>query len=518
MFGDTGPHTHQWVAADSLRKARMRDHDDVFSPYQSMHEEMAASEAHRRARSQSKASDPLSRQLSTMASYHATSEQHDVIPQEIAHHNETTPRDSKGLVEGKSTFFGSTTFTGAKTASPYRRALAERSQVNESEVGRPPLPVSPTRQLPPPARERTDGSEGKTYSESIYSRTTSGLTPAAANSALSLLTSESIPEMPFPPTTTGDAIIIDTATYRPTMPSSAHRVTSSAGSIEWRKWMSSEVAKLERAKENRPSKSASYVNYALPTVSKAHLGRHVREHAQISGEVAEIGAGKVPSMRIRAPSSNKQALGAPHPDVQAQSSSPLPKPILKNKYTVSLVENTDPGPAPRQAPTPPPPPPIPERSPLRTMQSRSSIRTVSTVGKTSSAADFAVKVASINGKNVLHKRNASSTTLRSVKSFETPGKLIKRNRQTSSQSVSMSGRVEKQPNSMSSRARTPARENHIRGMELEDDTYDTDGAGLLGPRVSGAQSLGSKRMVEEFLNSRRKRIASGNEGNGPVFI
>ena len=511
MFGVTGSHIHQWVTADPLRQARMRDQDDVFSPYQSMHEEMAASEAHRRARSQSNASFPLSRQLSTKTSYYSASEHH-TIPRELAQCNESTVRDSNGLAEGRSTFFGSTSFTSPKTTSPYRRALAERNQL----VGGGDQ-LLPTRNMSVIPGERSPGSSGNAYSESNYSRTTSGQTPAAANSALSLLISDNIPEMPFPPSTTGDAVIIDTATYRPSMPNSAHRVTSSAGSNDWRTWMSSEVAKLERAKENRPSTSASYVNYALPTMSKAYPGRHVRENAQIGGEDTEAVYRKVSSTSVRVPSSSRQPLEARQPDTQTQNLPPMPKSILKNKSPASLIENADPCPAPRHAP---PPPPVPERSPLRTMQSRSSIRSVSTVVKPPSEPDSAVKIASIKGRNVLHKKNSSTTTLRSVRSFESIGKLVKRNRPTNapSQSVSMSGRVEKQHTNLSSRSRTSARENYEPGPEELDDIYDADGAGLMGPRVLDAQSVGSKRMVEEFLNSRRKRITGGDEENGPAFI
>jgi hypothetical protein len=56
----------------------------------------------------------------------------------------------------------------------------------------------------------------------------------------------------------------------------------------------------------------------------------------------------------------------------------------------------------------------------------------------------------------------------------------------------------------------------------QDDIYGTEGAGLMGPRMSAsdleAQALGSKRMVEMFLSSRRRRIAGGSEESGAVFL
>ena len=55
----------------------------------------------------------------------------------------------------------------------------------------------------------------------------------------------------------------------------------------------------------------------------------------------------------------------------------------------------------------------------------------------------------------------------------------------------------------------------------------TDGTGLLGPVVSGGggmqeldtQQMGSKRMIDLFLSSRRRRITGGSEEEGSgVFI
>ncbi len=44
----------------------------------------------------------------------------------------------------------------------------------------------------------------------------------------------------------------------------------------------------------------------------------------------------------------------------------------------------------------------------------------------------------------------------------------------------------------------------------------------MGPRTSTeesrVQALGSQRMVEMFLNSRRRRIAGGSEENGGIFL
>lgn len=126
-----------------------------------------------------------------------------------------------------------------------------------------------------------------------------------------------------------------------------------------------------------------------------------------------------------------------------------------------------------------------------------------------------------------------NSTKASIKSVETPAKLIKRNgRPSTGNSASpvsgLTGAVERQFGSTStnSRYRTPASAGPVTGgserfKDAEEDIYGVDGAGLLGPRVSvteiEAQAMGSKKMVDLFLSSRRKRMVSESEQSG-MFI
>lgn len=356
-----------------------------------------------------------------------------------------------------------------------------------------------------------DERKSQAYSESLYSRTTSGQTPGATNSSLSLLVdNEPTFNETSQDTTPGDVIIIDRTTYRPSLHSiNSHRVTTSNGSTEWKSWMSSEVAKLERAKENKPS--STYVNYALPTMPKSFQGGHVRESAQIDDEDTEISQ---PGASV-----TKQPLGIlqQNPNIQ-----PLPlRPILKRQSQISLFENVSNGSTP-SIPVPPPPP-IPARSPLRATQSKASLRSNATIIAPKSTTDL-----SISGKNLLHKRN-STATLRSVKSVETPAKLVKKpNRRAATlnaRSPGLAAAVEKQFGSISSGSRTPKYsanrcDENVNSGRSDDDLYGTEGAGLLGPSANGelsekaAEAIGSQRMVEMFLSSRRRRIAGGSEDNG----
>ena len=539
VFGFAGSHVHQWVAADPLREARMKNPDDVFSPKNgtgSKENVPPVEQPQERGQLTASASE-LSREASTKTSYHTVPETFGLTPQELAIRNEPVVQNTKVLRESRSTFFGGTSVTIARTTSPFRRAMAEEySTVVATNDPLPPGQASPLRNplyLGPQAASSVDNlldaapNSEKAYSESIYSRTTSGQTPAAVDSVLSLpISHPEIPEMPFPRSSNGDVVIIDRTTYRPVMPSGgSHRVTGSTGSIEWKKWMSSEVAKLERSKENA---STSYVNYALPTMPKSFHAKHVREAAQINDDDDEISQ---PKAYVA-----KQPLGLVQQQNPNIPSAPALKPILKNRSAVSLVENTEvqkEGSLTIPIP-PPPPPPIPVRSPLRPMPSKSSLRSVATVNtsRTASAPNSAVKVSSLSGRNLLHKRNGSQTTLRStksasIKSVETPAKLVKRagrpiNVNTPSPGLGLAVEGQFGSRSTNSRCRTPGITNSENIKEEKDDMYGTEGAGLMGPRMSAsdleAQALGSKRMVELFLSSRRRRIAGGSEESGAVFL
>jgi hypothetical protein len=517
----------------------MKNPDDVFSPKngtRSKENVPPVEQPQERGQLTASASE-LSREASTKTSYHTVPETFGLTPQELAIRNEPVVQNTKVLRESRSTFFGGTSVTIARTTSPFRRAMAE--EYNTMVVTNDPLPpgqASPLRNplyLGPEAATSVDTlpdaapNSEKAYSESIYSRTTSGQTPAAMDSVLSLpISHPEIPEMPFPRSSNGDVVIIDRTTYRPVMPSGgSHRVTGSTGSIEWKKWMSSEVAKLERSKENA---STSYVNYALPTMPKSFHAKHVREAAQINDDDDEISQ---PKAYVA-----KQPLGLVQQQNPNIPSAPALKPILKNRSAVSLVENTEvqkEGTSTIPIP-PPPPPPIPVRSPLRSMPSKSSLRSVATVNtsRTASAPNSAVKVSSLSGRNLLHKRNGSQATLRStksasIKSVETPAKLVKRagrpiNVNTPSPGLGLAVEGQFGSRSTNSRCRTPGITNSENIKEEKDDMYGTEGAGLMGPRMSAsdleAQALGSKRMVELFLSSRRRRIAGGSEESGAVFL
>ncbi|KAI6710111.1 hypothetical protein JHW43_007378 [Diplocarpon mali] len=547
-FSYAGPYTQQWVKAECPDVRRHTD--DVFSPKDIPNNKENIPFSFQRGKSAQHISPAgLSRQSGSKASLRTVTEDIGLTPQEVAKRNEPIVQHPKILRESRSAFFGGGGgYAIARTTSPFRRAMTENDYNPIVLSGNVPLPAHVTAPIMNPLYLAPENSTSrdtiandapapaKAYSESIYSRTTSGQTPLGANSSISLaLDSYNADMHPCNGSGPGDAVILDRTTYRPTMPSgSGHRTTSSAGSNEWKKWMSTEVAKLERVKEN----SGSYVNYALPTMPKSFHGGHVREAAQINDDDAEVAQKK--AVAVKPPLGVVQQL---NPNI---SGPPILKPILKNRSAVTLVEVFEPATlqsstVPIPPPPPPPPPPIPKRSPLRPVQSRSSLRSITTVNTvcTASAPPSTVKISSMNGQNFLHKRNPSQSTLRSTKSsiknLETPAKLVKRHGRPiataqSSPASGLIGAVERQFGSTSSnsRYRTPGSGGiglgiNVNGGEMEDDPYGVEGTGLLdlGPRASvterEAQAVGSKQMVDMFLSSRRKRMISESE-QGNIFL
>ncbi|EPE36921.1 hypothetical protein GLAREA_09084 [Glarea lozoyensis ATCC 20868] len=543
IFGFTGEHTHQWVPADPLREARMRseDADDVFYGG-----EAPADHNLGRAISNARRSIVSIDQPSNTTTFYTVPEENGRTPQELAILNEPVIVEPKRIRESRSTFFGGTSITVSKTTSPYRRALAERqSSVKNpnteaqatcaSNINNPLLPGSDNISTVVDHVENPVASKADT--ESLYSRTTSGHA-MAANSALSLLINEQQTKSETDSlrnSNTGDAVIIDRKTYRPSMPasiSSHHSKNSSIGSNEWKSWMSSEVAKLERAKDTRVSRP--YVNYALPTMPKSFPVGHVRENAQYDDEEVQLAERKAVAVKL--------PLGMVHPQNINIQQPPHPKPILKKASQVSLNENHDP----RHFSTSnihiPLPPPIPARSPLRSKQSRASLRSVHTI----TPGNSIVKASSVTGRNVLHKKYHSSATLRSVKSFhstETPAKLVKKSGRLTPGVVGgpSPGFVDGSTGSVTPRrycdgaGRWSEEDMNVQGRD-EEDVYSIDGAGLLGPDMcigmglsmgelseSDAQAVGSRKMVELFLSSRRRRIGGSEEdgsggGGGGAFL
>lgn len=505
IFGRTGPHVHEWFAADSLREARMRRQGNKVLP-----EEHAINEVISGLKQGRSGSDAATfshpHEASTKTSNHLAPENMNMTPQEVAHLIEPIVPERRIVLEARSTFFGGTKYATVKTISPFRRALTE-SEAESSAAGAETQDANKPPSVP--------------YSESIYSRSTGGGTPAFAKSSLTLHScDEDIPKMSSADAGNGDAIILDRHIYRPIMPDmKGHRATSYAGSVEsfeWQNWMSSEVTKLENGKANPncASTQAAFYIKDLPVMTWSLRSRHVRENAQIIGDDTEVNQSKAIPV--------KQPLGTVQQNVKLnQQNIPVLKPIVKYRSSTALVlaENIDSGrrsipPPPPARPASPPPPPIPPRSHLRPnpypkcgLSSANAVNTTNLFGAPNSAAN----VPRMGRENL---RSGSETAFNSPKSIGTPVNLAKRVRQSNKVSPGggLSAAVEKQfgstyPISPGDNWRVNGKAMDPEGVE-EDDVYGAEGAGLMGPSMTrDVGGMGSLGLVNSYLSSRRRKVA-----------
>ncbi|TGO56064.1 hypothetical protein BOTNAR_0231g00100 [Botryotinia narcissicola] len=560
LFGQAIGSEHQFNSADlPLCNTQPQNQDDVFSSHpgsshgnsfhqvNSFHQDNSIYQRVHQRNSKS----VHRRHLSDIdAAYDPVQDPSGLTPQQVAQRNDPIVPKPKVIREARSAFFGGTTFAidRAGNTSPYRRALAESDNsavYNEASMA----PVN-----------------DDVYSESVYSRSIGRNLSEAMSSDTSVpLANVRMPSLPVDSSTPnggggGGAVIINSTTYRPTHP--RQRGENSGGSIEWQKWMSSEVAKLERPPGN-DRVSVSNIERSLsptPTVSNSLHIAHRREKAQMANDDTDIAQKKLPV--------GKHPLGLIQQNLNAQV---LLKPILKNRSTTSLAEdsfidNTNPCVV---RPTPSLPPPLPLRSTLRPAQSKSSLKSTSnsqhlqatpssparvhtpntkvrnvlhkhfstaTLRSVPATPNYAEEKQNPSTRNVLHKRNISDATMkssksiRSVKSFDTsisqncnfttsPAKLVKRSGRPvydytpqSSPGTGIGAAVERQFGSANgslhgtgrSRVRAGGRENERVGGGVGgvDDVYRVEGSAV------EQQQVGSKQMVDMFLSSRRKRIAS----------
>lgn len=486
-----------------------------------------------------------------------------LTPQLIADRNEGLP-PKRGLTESRSTFFGHTGFTINRTTSPYRRALAEADYnstvvTEDTPVGPSPLGYTLVMGKSSDAKNRSglQDSPKVAYTESIYSRTTSGRTPPFTNSTATLLL---VRKDDVAVGSTESADIVNRATYCPTLPN--HGLSQSPADL--RVWMSAQVATLQKQND---SAGTIKVNYALPTMPNS-FGHHIRERAQIASDDADITqqttsqidqpfrpvqqirtrltdnyagiAGRKFSLArqptdviqqtvhnqisdeclesyMRTGGHLKQPLSLIQQNIPQTSQQASLKPILKNQPSAAQIK----------IPNPPPlPPPMPSRPPLRATTSRSSFRSVRTIisDRTGSAPASGAK-----SPKKQHGHPIQTRLIDTIYS-STPGKLAKKNGRsvTHTPSPGLGTEANKQfgsansrnPHSLSAGSKTlystpyGGTENQVPPNSgiFQDEQHESHIAGLSGPELE-PKTMGNRRMVDLFLSSRRRRMAGSDESN-----
>ena len=390
------------------------------------------------------------------------------------------------LREVKSTFFPPSTRLERSSTSPYRRAMATNGEEGTVIRGTH-IPETSTATATEDKRTGFLHVRSVSRSDSIYSRTTSGNTPAPSPSPPSLSDSE-----------TGRGVGIAFVDSKPTRyeksssPTKQSRRSSAKSSGEWGRWLVHEVSQLER-KTLSPSDGE---------VSPASTIGHKRERAQIDNDDVEIG---------KAQSSNNASKQL----FPASSGSRASQPLTKSKP----IEN----------PT--------ERPPLAEIgSSRFSVQKEQYSSQPAQPAE-------------LHNLRASHASLTNSSSNLNLNKRYGINLKPS-QSGSMDtlrttssvGQLRAQISDNSSSHHSPEREARLRRMQSSNSVEQKrqqenkpfgnyvgtpPSAGgrenvrpsLVSSSSTDSHSPGSQLMIERFLSDRRRDMKISEESGGdPAFL
>jgi hypothetical protein len=320
-----------------------------------------------------------------------------------------------------------------------------------------------------------------TYTESIYSTNTEEDTNRR-RSAPSV-----VEDSPRPSSTHGDVMIfvkpLDYNKRSLSLPAEK-RVSSTSSSVEWKTWLSSNVSKLE---ESTTHVNCTDFQYGL---SSARSSGHVRENAQINDDEDQIP--DACHTKEHGLLNLNRDIGDNQPtsfdagekfNTIRQSRGPYTNPFPTSISTLSVVSAGE--------------------------QLKTSTQKNVTKGQSSTDREKPLpKVPSLNSS-----KNRLNITM----------KLVKRKPKITNNMVplaSLSDSGEKAANSQRQMDdMASAKTENVSPFALHNnnddnvDPYEVDGAGVLGPHQ---QTLGSNRMVDIFLSSRRRRMASTDEGS--VFL
>lgn len=190
----------------------------------------------------------------------------------------------KTLSTRSSAFFGSPECHLFRTRSPYRRAVRGSIQA-AAEASPPKSPAfNPWKMSLPTVRIRRPSTESENdqklaYDESIYSTDVEHV-------EVSHNTNNSVPESPKTQERHGYAtIFLDPPKYQSPKAGPAHRTASSTSSIDWKSWLSANMSEID-AKWSNPERSQSK-EPGSSNIDHPKAYGHVREQAQIDGEEEE---------------------------------------------------------------------------------------------------------------------------------------------------------------------------------------------------------------------------------------
>ncbi|KAK5988617.1 hypothetical protein PT974_10103 [Cladobotryum mycophilum] len=418
-----------------------------------------------------------------------------------------------------SAFFGSPTCHLFRTASPYRRALRENIKAAQEHNQ---APVPNTKYLGslsalslPTRRPSPDGSEKdiqETYAESVYSCTSDGK-KATDHRQCDTFAARNFTELSGNSEHGAATIFVNAPVYRPHLPSNHKRDISSASSVEWKTWLSANVSKLET-----PSTTLK-TDFPEDSTDVRRPFGHVREEAEIEPEGDAVKGEDNKSVTSHAALPLKLVDIPASVQTASTPGSQQPAERWRRRSHVSN-ENTPPTLDRSKELFPKETPLMPSRSNLCNVPTATNVNATASMESCSRNATELPRMRSFNtlGKpsptreEILHKRR-SRTRLRkgdapSAKS--SPGLTAAVERQFGITKTGSPGWA------WPGQSGTPDTPQTEAGSNM-------DGKGLGTRHEVDPQVMGSKKMVDLFLSSRRKRIGSGtrrrsSDSFAPAFI
>ncbi|KAL7920091.1 hypothetical protein ACQKWADRAFT_328934 [Trichoderma austrokoningii] len=384
----------------------------------------------------------------------------------------------KSLISSRSSaFFASPTCHLFRTTSPYRRALQATMKATEANE-RPQTPG--TKYLGslsalslPTRRSSTDGSdddERMAYAESVYSNSSEKKIPSPSKKGHGDVT-----------------IFLPVETQRPSFSlSSRHaREVSSSSSIEWKTWLSANVSKLET------SSTTLRTDFPEEPSSSPRHSKHIREKTEIVPEGDDLlrdvlGTGL--PLRIAADKEQPPKFQLANPwYAQSPGANENSPPVAGARIKAVCSKETT---------------PVGSKGNLRTIPSVPNVNNTCVTTNMESPVEIP-RVRSLNTlakpcspmNDEMRLKRQSRTRLRAndASAKSSPGLTTAFERQFGVSKTGSPGMWKKE-------------------ASCKPDSTPEAGIDDMGRRELDAQVMGSKRMVDLFLSSRRKRTASSQMG------
>ncbi|RYP90286.1 hypothetical protein DL770_003582 [Monosporascus sp. CRB-9-2] len=417
----------------------------------------------------------------------------------------------------KSAFFGSPACHLFRTTSPYRRALqesikaaADSSQPKSPEFN-PWMPSLTDLPMRCPSTGVSEVDKKMQYAKSIYSCTSEEPKNSSCNT---------IPtggDFPKPPKTDGETTVFaEPPVYRPAPPvPPKNRVVSSTSSVEWKTRLSANTSKLEGSPGRSERKGLYHKPPSMPLPS-----RHIRERTQITDEDEDEDRDEGGQLDVYQPTRPDTMVAST--EHGSKRSAYLPHPMSNARVEPSSCDKEN------EAPQPPP---IPPRNILRISPSLVSVESRSGQSETPMGSSKYAPVNSKPQRTLAHVQSLNSLGGSQLRGSGTLTSRLPRRQpramdQSGTPSPGIAAAVDKQFGMLRNAAITRRKailvtpiksENVSPRTETDRDLYGEGGSDIISPEPGrDPGETGGQRMVDMFLSTRRRRMASSEDGS--VFL